>query len=141
MLSEKMSTMTLGAAILALISIDAAFAQTYYGSQLMSPEERAEHRAVMRSLPPSEREAYRAQQHEAIKERAESMGLSLPDQPQAYRGSGGRGPGYGYGRGGRGYWGPDYRGPAPWYGGPGYGALRHREGYGPGYGAWGYPNW
>jgi hypothetical protein len=124
MLNEKMSTMTLGAAILALVSTDAVFAQPYYGSRLITPQERAEHRAVMRSLPPSEREAYRAQQHEAMKKRAESMGLSLPDQPSTYGRNVGRGgPGYGYGRGG-----------PPGYWGPGYGGWRDRGGYEPGFG-------
>jgi len=141
MLNVKNITMILGAAVLAVLSIDVSFAQTYYGSQLMSPEERVEHRAMMRSLQPSEREAYRAQHHEAMKERAESMGLSLPNQPPAYRGFGPRGPGYGYSRGGRGYWGPGYRRTAPRYGDPGYGAWRDREGYRPGYGGWGYPTW
>jgi uncharacterized membrane protein (DUF106 family) len=75
MLNVKNITMILGAAVLAVLSIDVSFAQTYYGSQLMSPEERVEHRAMMRSLQPSEREAYRAQHHEAMKERAESMGV------------------------------------------------------------------
>jgi len=130
MLNGKMSTMILGATVLALGSIDVAFAQTYYGSQLMAPQERAEHRAMMRSLPPSEREAYRAQHHEAMKKHAESMGLSLPDQPPTYgRGFGRRGPGYGYGRGGPGYW------------GPGCGGWRGCGGYGPGYGDWGRPAW
>ena len=130
MLIGKKSTMILGTAVLALVSIDAAFAQTYYGSQLMAPQERAEHRATMRSLPPSEREAYRTQHHEAMKKRAESMGLSLPDQPPAYgRNIGRGGPGYGYGRGGPGY--------GYGRGGPGYGYGRGGPGYwGPGYGGW-----
>ena len=133
--------MNLGAAILALLATGASFAQTLHGSQLMTPEERAEHRTMMRSLPLSEQEDFRAQHHEAMKERAESMGLSLPDQPPAYRGYGRRGPGYGYGRGGREYWGPGYRGAAPWYGPRGTGAWPDYEGYGPGYGGWGYPTW
>ena len=83
MLTANKNTIILSAAVLVLLSIDAAFAQTTYGRQLMSPEERAEHRAKMRSLPPGEREAYRAEHHEAMKEKAESMGLSLPDQPPA----------------------------------------------------------
>jgi hypothetical protein len=37
----------LGAAVLALFCVETAFAETYYGSQLMSPTERAEHRATM----------------------------------------------------------------------------------------------
>ena len=121
-----------GAAFLALVSIDAAFAQSYYGSRLITPQERAEHRAVMRSLPPSEREAYRAQHHEAMKKRAESMGLSLPDQPSTYGRNFDRGgPGYGYGRGGPGY---GYGRGGPGYWGPGYGGWRDRGGYEPGFG-------
>jgi len=62
-------------------------------------------------LPPSEREAYRAEHHEAMKKRAESMGLSLPDHPSNYGPGFDRGgPGYGYGSGGPGYWGPGYAG-------------------------------
>ena len=167
MLNGKKMTMVLGAAVLALASIGAAFGQTYYGSQLMSPEERAEHRAKMRSLPPSEREAYRAEHHEEMKKRAESMGLSLPDEPPAYGGGfgrrgpgygygyGRRGPGYGYGRGGPRYlssdygYGPGYgygygrRGPGYGYGrrGPGYSDWGDRGPYGPGYGDWGFPAW
>ena len=131
MLTGKKSTMILGTAVLALVSVNAAFAQTYYGSQLMEPRERAEHRATMRSLPPGEREAYRAQHHEAMKKRAESMGLSLPDQPPAYGRNFGRGgPGYCYGRGGPGYGhgrgGPGYRGPC-------HGRWRDRGAYEPGW--------
>jgi hypothetical protein len=118
MLNGKKSTMRLGAAVFALAFTDVTIAQTYYGSQLMAPRERSEHRAIMRSLPPGEREDYRAQHHEDMKKRAESMGLSLPDQPPAHgRGFYRRGPGYGYGR-----WGVP-------------------RGYEPGYGNRGYPDW
>jgi hypothetical protein len=112
MLNGKKTTMVVGAAALVLVSIDVAFGQTYYGSQVMSPGERAEHRAMMRSLPPSEREAYRAKHHEEMKERAESMGLPWPEQPPADRGYGRRGPVYG---------GPGYTGivaEIPFAGGP-----------------------
>jgi hypothetical protein len=169
MLNGKKTTMVLGVAVLVLASIGTALAQTYYGSQLMTPQERAEHRAKMRSLPPSERETYRAEHHEEMKKRAESMGLSLPDEPPAYgRGYGRRGPGYGYGYGrrgpgygyGYGRRGPGYgygygrRGPGYGYGygrggpgygygrgGPGYGGWGDRGPYGPGYGEWGLPAW
>ena len=141
MLIANKNTVILSAAVLVFLSIDVSFAQTTYGSQLMSPEERAEHRAKMRSLSPSEREAYRTEHHKVMKERAESMGLSMPDQPPAQRGFGRRGPGYGYGRGGRGYWKPGYRRAAPWYGGRGYGTWHDRGRYGPGYGGRGYPAW
>ena len=125
----KMNTMILGATVITLFPVNATFAQTYYGSQLMPPQERAEHRAIMRRLPPSERDDYRARHHEEMKQRAESMGLSIPDQPPTYgRGFYRRGPGYGYGRGGPRYWGPGYGGAGPRYRGPGYGGY-------------GYPAW
>lgn len=119
MSNRKKRSMILYTIIFAVLYIDSANAETYYGSQLMTPQERAEHRAKMRGLSPSEREAHRAEHHEAMKERAKSMELSMPDQPPAYgRGYGRRGPGYGYGRGTPGYWGPGY---GRRYGEPGYG--------------------
>jgi hypothetical protein len=136
-------TVIAGAVVLALVCVKTAFAETPHGSQLMSPAERSEHRATMWSLSPSEREAYRAEHHEAMKKRAESMGLSLPDQSPPYgQGFGRAWPGYGYGRGpGYGYG----RGPGYGYGcgGPGYG---YGCGGGPGYwgsdyGDRGYPAW
>ena len=137
----RISLLSAGAAF-SLVWGVTAMAQTYYGSQLMTPEERAEHRAIMRSLLPDEREAYRAEHHEAMKKRAEAMGLSLPDQPPHY--GGGRGPGgRAYGQGWRGprYWGSPYGGEYsgygppdyPGWGGPGYGR--------PGYGGWGRRPW
>ena len=137
-------TVILGAAVLTLVCVKTAFAETSYGSQLMSPVERSEHRATMRSLTPSEREAYRAEHHEAMKQRAESMGLSLPDQPPTYgQGFGRGGPGYGYGRGGPGY-GYGRGGPGYGYGcgGPGYGYGCEGPGYWrPEYRDWGSPAW
>jgi len=141
MLDSMKYTMVLVAAALVLLFSNVSSAQTHYGSQLMSPDEWADHWKMMRSLPPGERETYRAQHHEAMKERAESMGLTLPDQPPSYGRFGRRGPGYGYGRGGRGYWGPGYHRIDPWYGRPGPGAWRDREGFGPGRGDWTYPAW
>lgn len=70
-----------------------------YGSQLMTQEERLEHRKKMRSLKTeSEREAYRAEHHAQMQERAKSKGVSLPESPPP-RG-GGMGPGPGMGPGG-----------------------------------------
>ena len=98
----------------------------YYGSQLMTPEEWARHRATLESLPPAEREAYRAQHHEQMRQRAEAMGLTLPSQPPPV----GRGMGPGMGRGmGPGY---GWSSPGPW--GPGYGLGAGRPGWGPGMG-------
>ncbi|QXP83904.1 hypothetical protein [Methylococcus sp. Mc7] len=66
------------------------------GRDLMSPEERAQHREKMRSLKTEEeRKAFREEQHKKMQERAKEKGLTLPDQP-------GQGPpGMGGGRQGR----------------------------------------
>jgi len=71
-----------------------------YGSQLMTPEERAAHRAKMLSAKtPEEREAIRMEHHKAMQERAKKQGLSLPDSPPAMGGGMGPGQGQGSGRG------------------------------------------
>jgi len=68
-----------------------------YGSQLMTEQERAEHRTKMRSAKSTaEREQIRKEHHERMKERAKTQGLTLPDEPPA------RGGGMGFGGGGRG---------------------------------------
>ena len=143
MINLPRNSLVSAAAALPLLWGVTATAQTYYGSQLMAPEERAEHRAIMRNLPPHEREAYRAEHHEAVKNRAEAMGLAVPDQPLHYLG--GRGPGgRAYGQGWRGprYWGSPYGGEYSGYGPsdfPGWGGPGYR---GPGYGGWGRrPRW
>lgn len=72
---------------------------TMYGYQLMTEQERAEHRATMRSFnTEAEREAYRRQHHEMMQERAKAQGVTLPDEPMP-RGQG-RGMGMGQGSGG-----------------------------------------
>ena len=74
--------------------------ETVYGYQLMTEQERAEHRAKMRSFnTEAEREAYRRQHHEMMQQRARAQGVTLPDDPMT-RGQG-RGMGKGY-RGGQG---------------------------------------
>lgn len=78
------------------LSSDLAATETVYGWQLMTPDEWAEHRTAMRSLPPAERVAYRDQHHEQMKQRAEAQGLTLPDEP-VFAGGPGRGYGRGYG--------------------------------------------
>ncbi|OGA32513.1 MAG: hypothetical protein A2W81_02165, partial [Betaproteobacteria bacterium RIFCSPLOWO2_12_61_14] len=58
-----------------------------YGSQLMTPQERTEYRAKMRSLKTKEeREALRMEHHQKMQERAKSMGKTLPDMPPAQGG-------------------------------------------------------
>lgn len=70
-----------------------------YGSQLMTLQERIEHRAKLRAAKTDEqRQQIRAEHHERMKERARKQGVSLPDNPPA-RG-GGMGPGGGMGAGG-----------------------------------------
>jgi len=71
-----------------------------YGWQLMSEQERAEHRAKMQSFKTEEeRERYRMEHHSMMQERAKTRGVTLPDEPQP-RGKGmGHGPGGGMGMG------------------------------------------
>lgn len=77
-----------------------------YGSQLMTEQERIEHRTMMRSLKTQqERDAYRLEHHKLMQERAAARGVTLPDMPpQAGAGMGqrgGMGQGGGMGPGGR----------------------------------------
>jgi hypothetical protein len=71
-----------------------------YGYQLMTPEERIEHRKRLRSLAtPEERAAYRREHHERMEERAEAGRMRLPEEPLP-RGKGmGHGPQDGRGAG------------------------------------------
>ena len=70
-----------------------------YGSQLMTQQERAEHRAKMRSLKTlEERDAYRLEHHKKMQERAQEKGLTLPDDPPVM--GGGMRPRGGMGAGG-----------------------------------------
>jgi hypothetical protein len=72
-----------------------------YGSELMTPQERAEYQNRMRELrTEQEREAFRLEHHTKMQERAKAKGMTLPDAPPADRGpgmgpgGGGMGPGY-----------------------------------------------
>lgn len=68
-----------------------------YGSQMMTDQERMEHRERMRSAKTlEERELIRREHHETMKQRAEEQGLSIPDEPPAM--GGGMGPRPGKGR-------------------------------------------
>jgi len=77
-----------------------------YGSQLMTEQERLEYRERMRAArTPEEREQIRLDHHARMQERAEEMGVTLPDgPPMSGMGQGmGRGQGMGpqsRGRGG-----------------------------------------
>jgi hypothetical protein len=71
-----------------------------YGWNLMTPEERAEHQAKMRSLnTEKEREQFRIEHHKKMQERAKGQGITLPDQPQTRKKDG---MGFGKKRGGGG---------------------------------------
>jgi len=71
--------------------------QKVYGWQLMTQEERAEHRAMMRSLKTrEEREAYRVEHHKRMQKRAMERGVNLQDMPMSRgKGMGPRGDGMG----------------------------------------------
>ncbi len=77
-----------------------------YGSQLMTPQERASYQKRMQSAKTAqEREQIRAEHHKQMQARAKERGMTLPEEPPA-RG-GGMGPGMGGpGMGGGGGMGP-----------------------------------
>ena len=64
----------------------AAPMEPIYGYQLMTPAEQAEYRARMRTLATlQEREAFRAEHHKLMQERARARGVTLPDAPPQRR--------------------------------------------------------
>lgn len=82
---------------------------TVYGSQLMTRQERVEHRNKLRAAKTAEeREQIRLQHHEQMQLRAKEQGVTLPETPPAQGGrmgrrmppAGGMGPGSGMGAGG-----------------------------------------
>ena len=89
------------AGLLGLSAIQMVQAQEpIYGRELMTEQERIEHRNKMRSLKTEqEREEYRRQHHEKMQQRAKERGVTLPEAPSA-RGKGmGQGAGQGKGKG------------------------------------------
>lgn len=101
-----MKRTTLIAALAAAVLSGGAFAQPtgnlppiddgapIYGSQLMTAQERAEHRDRMRAAKTlEEREQIRAEHHERMQARAKERGVTLPDQPPMRGGPGMMGPG------------------------------------------------
>lgn len=97
-------TLAMTALTLALLSGGAIGAdETVYGSQLMTNQERIEHRNKLRAAKTLEqREQVRLEHHEQMKLRAKERGMALPDEPPAQGGRGGRGMGPGAGMGGMG---------------------------------------
>lgn len=77
-----------------------------FGSQMMTPQERIEHRERMRAAKTlEERERIRAEHHEQMLKRAKERGVTLPEEPPMRGGAmmgpgGGMGPGPGGGMGG-----------------------------------------
>lgn len=70
-----------------------------YGSQLMTEQERIEHRNRLRNMKTDkEREAYQLEHHKRMQERAKEKGVALPSEPMGR--PGGMGPGGGMRPGG-----------------------------------------
>jgi len=85
-----------------VISSAAEPEEPIYGHQLMTQQERREHREQMRSAKSwEEREQLRREHHERMRERARAKGIALPDPPPVRspgvapgaNGQGGPGPG------------------------------------------------
>ena len=104
-----MKKITLAIALGTALLSGAALAQTIgdsnepiYGSQIMTDQERIEHRNLMREAPTQQdRERIRAEHHELMLERARAQGITLPDEPPVRGGMGqGMGGGMGQGMGG-----------------------------------------
>lgn len=92
----------LSAIALGLMASTASFAADtpIYGSQLMTNQERIEHRNKMQTAKSAEeREQVRLQHHEQMQLRAKEQGVTLPDTPPAQGGGQGRGMGPGGGMG------------------------------------------
>lgn len=92
----------LSAIALGVMASTASFAADtpIYGSQLMTNQERIEHRNKMQAAKTAEeREQVRQQHHEQMQLRAKEQGVTLPDTPPAQGGRQGRGMGPGGGMG------------------------------------------
>jgi len=71
-----------------------------HGSQMMTEQERMEHREQMRSANTvQEREQIRAEHHDQMQERAKAQGKTLPDTPPVNGAGVGGGMGHGGGHG------------------------------------------
>jgi hypothetical protein len=74
--------------------------QVVFGRELMTDEERAEHRNKMRAAKTvEERERIQKEQHERMKIRAKERGIALPEEPLIKGGGMGQGRGMGQGKG------------------------------------------
>lgn len=94
-----LSALALGLMASGAIAADAPI----YGSQLMTNQERIEHRNKLRAAKTAEeREQYRLEHHEQMQLRAKERGVELPNEPPAQGGGMGRRMGPGGGMGGMG---------------------------------------
>ncbi|MGD8526258.1 MAG: hypothetical protein PVJ63_08405 [Thioalkalispiraceae bacterium] len=96
-MKKLLSSMTLSLAIL-MLSAQVGYSQQeqVYGWELMTEQERAEHRTKMQSMKTKEeRERYRLEHHKKMQQRAKQQGVTLPDMP----GEQGKGMGDGMGKG------------------------------------------
>ena len=101
-MTKKTVKIALSAIALGLMASTASFAADapIYGSQLMSKQERIEHRNKLRAAKTvEEREQVRLQHHEQMQLRAKEKGGTLPDTPPAQGAGQGRGVGPGSGMG------------------------------------------
>jgi len=74
-----------------------------YGSQLMTQQERIEHRNNLQNMKTQqERDAYQFEHHKRMQERAKEKGITLPDEPMGRPGGRDMRPGSGMGPGGGG---------------------------------------
>jgi hypothetical protein len=104
MMNTNRLKVVLSALAFGLISSGALAADApIYGSQLMTNQERIEHRTKLRAAATAqEREQVRLEHHEQMKLRAKERGVALPDDPPTQGGGMGRGMGPGGGMGGMG---------------------------------------
>lgn len=104
---KTMMTRTLMATAMGVLFAGLTFAQQpaaapgedapVFGAQIMTEQERAEHRERMRAAgTPEEREQVRLEHHKQMVERARERGVTLPEEPPM---RGGMGPGAGKGLG------------------------------------------
>ena len=101
-MNTRLGSLT-GAVLLAMAISTPALAEEeepIFGHQIMTEEERQEHRETMRGLEtPEERQRYREEHHQRMLERAREKGVTLPEEPgERGRGEGPR-PGRGLERG------------------------------------------
>lgn len=82
-MKTKLSKIALFSLVFLMLPIQSSYAgDTVYGWQLMTQQERMEHRNTMQQLSTNEeRERYLIQHRINMQERAKQQGLTLPDMP------------------------------------------------------------